>query len=230
MYYGELMIKDNVVGDGIGYVELVGLSGDDKSIVDAARVSFGKGAGHEFTDRDYRLLKYLLRMQHYSPFEHNQLRFRIKAPLFVHAHFVKHRVGVSINSQSGRYVEMDDEFYIPVRYRKQSESNKQASTDEEVGLCDIADDTYRKAISYSYTAYQHLLQLGVSKEQSRGILPLATYTSFICTFNLRSLLHFVELRSSADAQWETRQYSNAIKDIAAFHFPHTFRAIKELGQ
>lgn len=220
------MKLDNILGDGIGSIELLSVNGNDKSIVNAARVSFGKDeVNGEFTDKDAKLLKFLLSHEHGSPFEHNQLQFRIKAPLFVHSQWVKHRIGTSINSQSGRYVSVSEQFYIPVSFRSQSKSNRQASTDEPVSNPEQADIEYRNAITQCFAAYDRLLALGVAKEQARGVLAVSQYTNFIFTCNIRSLLHFLHLRNHKDAQWEMQQYARGLKEIAEQYFPYTFAAV-----
>ncbi len=223
-------MKIDPLGDGISSVELVGTYRTDKDIVNAARVSNGKEWDtSDFNDRDYRLLKYLLRHEHGSPFEHTFLQFRIKAPLFVHAHWVKHRIGTSLNTESGRYIDIHEEFYIPSVFRKQAESNKQASTDEVVANSDVARVIYDQAVKQSFDTYKYLLEMGVAREQARGVLPQSTYTSFVFTCNVRSLLHFLQLRTAEGAQYEIRQYANAISRLAEPAFPYTFKAVGELG-
>lgn len=223
-------MKIDPLGDGISSVELVGTYRTDKDIVNAARVSTGKEWDvSEFDEKDYRLLKYLLRHQHGSPFEHTFLQFRIKAPLFVHAQWVKHRIGTSINTESGRYTEIHEEFYIPTTFRKQSESNKQASTDEVIRNSDFARIIYEQSVRQAFDTYKYLLGMGAAREQARGVLPQSTYTSFVFTCNVRSLIHFLQLRTAEGAQYEIRQYANAISRLAEPAFPYTFKAISELG-
>lgn len=218
------------LGDNISSVELLGTFGNDKSIVNSARVSNGKDwETNEFTGKDYRLLKYLITHQHGSPFEHTTLQYRIKAPLFVHAQWVKHRAGTSINTQSGRYVEMEDQFYVPIQFRQQSTSNKQGSIDAPVKNADVVHVVYSQSIKYAYDSYQYLLDMGVAREQARGVLPKALYTQFVFTCNLRSLLHFLQLRTHEGAQYEIRRYADALARLAEPVFPHTFKALAESG-
>lgn len=220
----------NVLGDGIGSVEHISTHGSDKWIVNTARTSNGKEWDDgEFTDKDYRLLKYLLRHEHGSPFEHNQLVFHIKAPLYIHSQWVKHRIGTSINTKSGRYTPMGTEFYIPTTFRQQATENKQGSISTPIVYATDAHILYSTAIQQAVETYQSLLDLGVSKEIARGILPECTYTEFIFTCNLRSLLHFLHLRDDEHAQWEIQQYAKVLRQFAAEQFPHTFRAIDEIG-
>lgn len=217
------------LGDSIGSVELLRVSGNSKDVVNAARVSFGNDEiGGKFTDKDYRLLKYLLRHEHGSPFEHTLLQFRIVAPLFVHIHFLKHRAGVSINAQSGRYVEIEEVAYIPVSFRQQSPTNKQGSVNEPVEEQTKAQSIFRTTVAQAYEAYYDLLKIGVCKEQARAVLPQTIYTSFLVTCNVRSLLHFLHLREAGGAQWETRQYAKAIRQLSEPAFPEIFSVLSEL--
>lgn len=217
--------------DGIGSVALVQHVGDDKAIVNAARVSFGGDNSAPLNERDEKLIKYLLREKHGSPFEHNLLTFKIVCPIFVDRQMVRHRVGVSKNEISGRYVEVPERVYLPSQFRKQAKSNRQASVPDEAGVIDQgqARDLWTEAWRGAYEAYQRLLALGVTREQARGVLPLAMYTESYYTFNVRSLLHFLELRDHPGAQFETQLYAQALAELAEPLFPITFRAWRELN-
>lgn len=201
--------------DGISSVELVRVSGSDIDIVNAARVSYGKFVT-EMSDRDKKLIEFLVKHNHTSPFEHNQLSYRIKAPLFVARQWMRHRMH-SYNEISYRYVKAPVEFYIPHEWRYQDTQNKQASvgafTDEQLRT------QYIQAIEQSYKAYENLLEQGVGRELARGLLPLCTYTEFIFTSNLHALMHFLKLRLSAGAQHEIRSYAVCLLALAIPHFP-----------
>ncbi|MGB8367507.1 MAG: FAD-dependent thymidylate synthase [Candidatus Babeliales bacterium] len=201
--------------DEISSVALVRVSGSDVDVVNAARVSYGKVVT-TVKERDKKLIKFLLEHNHTSPFEHNQLSFRIKAPLFVVRQWMRHRMN-SYNEISYRYVKAPLEFYIPPKWRYQDTKNKQAS----IGSFD--NDTFKKQyqelIKKSIEAYEYLLDNGLCRELARGILPLCTYTQFIFTCNLHSLMHFMKLRLDAGAQYEIRQYSHALLALALPHFP-----------
>lgn len=216
--------------DDIGSVALVQHVGDDKSVVNAARVSFGGDNDAPLTERDEKLIKYLLREQHGSPFEHNLLTFKIVCPIFVDRQMVRHRVGVSKNEISGRYVEVGERVYVPRSFRRQAKSNRQASVADEAGEIDQqgAALVWQEAWQLAYAAYQRLLDLGVTREQARGVLPQAMYTESYYTFNLRSLLHFLALRDHPGAQFETQLYARALAELAEPLFPVTFRAWREL--
>ncbi|WP_272975969.1 FAD-dependent thymidylate synthase [Deinococcus geothermalis] len=217
------------LGDPIGSVALVQWAGDDKMIVNAARVSFGGDTKAPLNDRDERLIRYLLRHGHGSPFEHNLITFKIVCPIFVDRQLVRHRVGVSKNEISGRYVELAERNFTPASFRKQAPSNRQASVEDD-GTLDqaAAARVWEEAWQHAYRAYQDLLALGVTREQARGVLPLSLYTESYYTFNLRSLLHFLELRDHAGAQWETRRYARALAELAEPLFPVTFREWRAL--
>lgn len=220
-----------------GSVELLDKMGSDLTTVESARVSFLKGAS-ELGDREARLIKYLAEHEHTSPFRHAHLMFRFKAPLFVARQLWKHIVGIKPefdledrfsgfnggfvdtgwNEASGRYVELQDEFYVPATWRAQSSSNKQGSAgplDDQA----TAAAAYRHGLEAAYSAYQQLRELGVAKEQARVVLPQSIYTQWIWTGSLQAFLHVVDLRTKPDAQWETQQYGLAVRDIVAEYFP-----------
>lgn len=195
------------------------VAGTDQDIVDAARVSFDK-VGNTDTEANGKLIRYLLKHKHMSPFEHNMIKFRIKCPIFVDRQIVRHRIGISKNEISARYVEVKDEFYVPVSLRAQSKSNRQASVESDQ-LGDFVS-TYRLTCAAAVRSYHILLDGGVCREQARGVLPQAMYTTSIYTFNLRSLLHFIELRKHEGAQWEIQQYALAMQQLVKPSFPLVF--------
>ncbi len=220
-----------------GSVELLDKMGSDLTTVESARVSFLKGAT-DITEREVKLIKYLAEHEHTSPFRHAMLMFRFKAPLFVARQLWKHIVGISPefdledrfqgfsggvkdtgwNEASGRYVELQDEFYIPAIWRSQSSSNKQGSAGPLADQA-VAAAAYRQGLEAAYTAYQQLRELGVAKEQARVVLPQSIYTQWIWTGSLQAFLHVVDLRTKPDAQWETQQFGIAVRDIIVEHFP-----------
>lgn len=202
------------MGDGISSVALIRVSGSDLDVVNAARVSYGKVAT-ALTERDTKLIKFLMEHGHSSPFEHNQLSFRVKAPIFVTRQWMRHRLN-SYNEISYRYVKAPTEFYIPKHWRYQDKDNRQVSLgafDNEACMT-----TYKNLLIQSYQAYEQLLAAGVCREQARGVLPLCTYTEFIYTCNLKSLMHFLTLRLGKDAQKEIQAYAQALLELAEPHF------------
>ncbi|NRB21765.1 FAD-dependent thymidylate synthase [Candidatus Dependentiae bacterium] len=201
--------------DGIGSVELVRVSGSDVDVVNAARVSYGKFVT-EVSERDGKLIRYLIKHKHTSPFEHNQFSFRIKCPMFVARQWMRHRMN-SYNEISYRYVKAPLEFYVPPQWRGQDPKNRQASLGsfEDTQLI----ETYKKSIEVCVQTYEELLASGVCRELVRGVLPLCTYTQFIFTCNLQSLMHFMRLRLHEGAQYEIQMYARALLKLALPHFP-----------
>jgi thymidylate synthase (FAD) len=200
--------------DGISSIELVRVSGSDVDVVNAARVSYGKFVT-QVSEKDVNLIRFLMEHEHTSPFEHNQLSFRIKAPVFVVRQWMRHRMN-SYNEISYRYVKAPLEFYIPPHWRNQDPKNKQAS----VGA--FTDDAlraqYEHLIKTAVETYEIMLAQGVCRELARGVLPLCTYTQFIFTCNLHSLMHFMRLRLNSGAQYEIRMFAHGLLQLALPHF------------
>lgn len=208
-----------VTDDGRGWIELVdfmphpsmGVSGD-LAIVNAARTSFlGESKG---SDRDKKLLFYLLRHRHTSPFEMVEFKFRVRAPVVTWWQWARHRVW-NYNAQSGRYVPFEeDDFYMPDVWRLQSASNKQAS-EGEVDAGTSADLTAKLAAHYAqgFRLYQEALDTGVAREMARLFLPgFAVYYTWVVKVDAHNLMHFLRLRMADDAQYEIRVYARAIYD------------------
>jgi thymidylate synthase (FAD) len=206
--------------DGISSVQLIRVSGSDVDVVNAARVSYGKFV-NEISDRDVKLIEYLMQHNHTSPFEHNQLSFNIKCPLFVARQWMRHRMN-SYNEISYRYVKSALEFYVPQAWRYQDAKNKQASA----GSFENQDllDTYNQTIAQCVATYETLLEQGVCREIARAILPVATYTQFVFTCNLHSLMHFLKLRLHEGAQNEIQVYAQALLELALPYFPVSLQA------
>lgn len=195
-----------------GWLELQDVMGDDLAIVNAARVSFlGESKGAK---QDKKLLFYLLRHRHTSPFEQVEFKFRVRAPLVTWWQWVRHRTW-SFNAQSGRYTPFDEnDFYVPQVWRQQADDNKQASD----GVIDSAADARLLAeleahYERSYQLYSQALQAGVAREQARLFLPgFSVYYTWICKVDAHNLMHFLSLRMAPDAQEEIRVYAQAIYD------------------
>ena len=200
-----------------GFVELLDMmprpgsyTNCDMAIVNAARVSYlGASKGEE---ADKRLLFYLMRNRHTSPFEMVEFKFRVKAPLVVWWQWVRHRTW-SFNAQSGRYTSFDeDDFYLPTEWRLQSKSNKQASD----GLLDSGrayhwTETLGELYNLSYGLYERMLEDGISREMARLALPgFATYYTWVCKVDAHNLMNFIRLRMANDAQYEIRRYAEVI--------------------
>lgn len=210
-----------------GDVSLVNSMASDLSVVAAARVSNGVtlADASKGSDADQKLINYLMKHRHGTPFEHTAFTFHVKCPLFVAREWQRHRIG-SFNEVSGRYTEFEPEFYLPKNFRIPGKTNKQGSefpppTDiieawDELNSLDVQFITNK-----SYEVYKLLLVAGVAKEMARIVLPLNLYTQFYWTINARSLMNFLSLRTAEDAQWEIRQYANAIEDMFKQLMPMT---------
>jgi len=218
-----------------GYIELVDTLGDDLTPVNAARVSFG-GRSKEFTDKDKRLSKFLIKHKHFSPFRHQHAMMIIKAPEFVMRQWYKHVVGIETTSSSstkdhawneisGRYVEVE-EYYVPEVFRAQSDDNKQAS-EGEVELQEECLRTWNDSIEHAKIFYDGLLRRGVAKEQARIVLPLSQYTKVWWTASFQSVMNFIELRDEPTAQVEIQEYARALKKIMLEVFPETTKLWSE---
>jgi thymidylate synthase (FAD) len=206
--------------DNISSLALIRISGSDLDVVNAARVSHGK-ISTQLSERDKKLIEFLAMHDHTSPFEHNQLSFRVKAPIFVVRQWMRHRMN-SYNEISYRYVKAPIEFYVPLYWRNQDTRNHQSS----VGAFDNEQllTTYKNSIAQAVQAYEQLLEQGVAREQARALLPVCTYTEFIFTCNLHSLVNFLRLRLPADAQYEIRCYAQGMLELAQPHFPASLQA------
>ena len=218
------------LNDDIGFVKLMQHVGDDLSIVNSARVCYNDKSD-SINDKDRKLIKFLLDNKHETPLEHNSMTFLVKCPLFVARQWHRHRIGISINEVSGRYTVVPDEIYVPSaifkEFRIASKSNKQVSELDSLDTIDQEScrEIYAKSTSQAFEAYHQLIAHGVAREQARAVLPLATYTQFYWTCNLRSLLHFINLRDHKDAQWEIQQYAKNMLEQAKDIFPETINIL-----
>ena len=212
-----------------GFIEVIDTLGDDLTVVNSARVSFGKRK-EKFDKSDERLVRYLAKYKHYSPFRHLQIQFHVKAPEFVMRQWYKHVVGIETTSNSstkdhawneisGRYVEVED-FYTPEIFRKQSEDNKQA-TEGAIEEQMHAQTLWGVAMFNAKKYYNDLLDLGVGKEQARAILPLNQYTEVYWTASFQAVMNFIELRNEKTSQWEIQQYAKSMLDLMHESFPKT---------
>ncbi len=212
-----------------GFIEVIDKLGSDLTVVNSARVSFGKRK-ETFDSSDRKLVKFLAKNKHWSPFRHMMVQFHVKAPEFVMRQWYKHVVGIETSSSSsakdhawneisGRYVPVSD-FYIPVNWRKQSENNKQAS-EGSIEDQNSANEIFNSAMNDILNSYQKLLDLGVAKEQARMLLPLNQYTEVYWTASFQAIMNFIDLRDEATAQWEIREYAIAMKELMYNIYPET---------
>jgi thymidylate synthase (FAD) len=210
-----------------GFVELQDMMGDDRAIVNAARVSYLSDSKGD--ERDKKLLRYLYTHDHGTPFEMAVFKFRVKAPEIVFRQWVRHRIG-SFNVQSRRYTAVEEnDFHAPVAWRLQSEVNRQGS-DGILGVVDSSILTGRLLYIYDecWQRYEEALALGVAREQARLFLPgFAVYSTFVWTVNARSLMNFLRLRLGEDAQWEIQEYARAVWTIFKERLPWTAEIFKE---
>ena len=211
----------NSVKDDIGSVQLVQHMGSDKTIVNAARVSFGVQK-EQLNEKDTRLIKYLIDHKHTSTLEHNIATFKFCVPMFVRSQHMRHRTW-SYNEISRRYTDKDMQFYCPVYFRTQHKSNRQASNIDATIDPQIYGTTTSKFIQdhsqASLEAYNDLISKGVCREQARMILPQNLYTEYYGTTNLCNLYKFIHLRLHEGAQWEIQQVAKACLEIAKEIWP-----------
>jgi len=207
-------------------VELLHVMGDDLMVVNAARVSFAKEST-EFKEQDTKLVNYLAKHNHISPFFHPQIQFRIKMPIFVAREWYRHQIGFSRNEVSRRYVSDMPECWTPelTDFREKDAKIKQGSKDTPIELADVAQNLYATSTRISLEAYDELLKLGVAPEVARTVLPQSMYTEFIETGSLAAYSRLYKLRTSPDAQREIQKYANEIGKLLEEKFPVSWKAL-----
>ena len=212
-----------------GFVRLIDYMGDDSAIVQAARVSYGKGTKSISNDRG--LLRYLIRNRHTSPFEMNEIKLHVKMPIFVARQWIRHRTA-NVNEISARYSILDKEFYLPSPkdMAVQSENNKQGRgnvLDSEHAA--LALELLKKDALGAYETYETLLgdEFGLARELARMNLPVNWYTQWYWKIDLHNLLHFLSLRMDAHAQYEIRVFADAIGSLVADWVPLVWEAFQD---
>jgi len=213
-----------------GFVRYVDHMGSDERIVEAARLSYKSPS--KGIEADKKLLEYLWKNKHTSPFEMCKVTLNIKMPIFVMRQYVRHRMQ-NLNEVSARYTELPDEFYIPKNWRKQDNKNKQGSIDEgdwnpllvdKSGICcgdGSATGWLEAHCRNAYYLYQEMLKAGIAREMARMVLPVNIYTEIYSCWDIKNLLHFITLRDDSHAQAEIQEYGKAIKAIISELFPFT---------
>jgi len=236
MYNKSIKLYD----DNIGRVDYVNHMGDDLTVVNSARVSFGVEK-NELDQKDKRLINYLINHKHTSTLEHNVVTFRFIVPLFVRSQHHRHRTW-SYNEISRRYTDVNIQFYEPTQFRTQHKSNRQASNDnmliDPVIIPDLSDSDFGVTASamvsqhhqHCLTFYEKLINCGVCREQARGVLPQNLYTEYYGTVNLSNLLKFIELRTHEGAQWEIRKVAEACLEMVTDLFPETVGAYRRVNK
>jgi len=231
------MIKSDVLDKG--FIEVIDSLGDDLTVVNSARVSFGKRK-EVYDKTDERLVRYLAKYKHFSPFRHLQVQFHVKAPEFVMRQWYKHVVGIETTSNSsakdhawneisGRYVPVSD-YYEPSVWRKQSDDNKQASEG-------VLDDLQQKRMTDAYNdlmrkvrmTYDKMVKAGMAKEQARIILPLNQYTEVYWTASFQAVMNFIELRNEKTSQIEIQEYAKVMLEQMKEVFPKTTKIWSEVN-
>ena len=232
------------------YVTLIDHMGDDLSVVNAARVSFGKRVELDLSqyddveyegcftqipilqDRDIKLIKYLAKHNHWSPFGHASMQFHIKAPVFVARQLIKHQVGLVWNEVSRRYVNNEPEFYTPEVWRASAENKKQGSSDEEININPSTGsgpqmvDDYQQVLKSAKWTYEHLLELGVCPEQARMVLPQSMMTEWYWSGTLYAFANICNLRCKPEVQLETQMIAKEIDIQSGILFPVSWEALR----
>ena len=202
-------------------VKLIDYMGSDLSVVNAARVSFAKEHKELDGEKDERLIKYLARHDHWSPFGHASLQFHIKAPIFVARQLVKHQVGLVWNEVSRRYVDDEPEFYIPDVWRLRADDKKQGSSEETI------EYNINGSIEFVKTTYDNLLASGVAPEMARMVLPQNLYTEWYWSGTLMAFARVCNLRCAPDTQAETRIIADKINEETKNRFPISWKYLTE---
>jgi thymidylate synthase (FAD) len=235
-------MNENLIGTSVkvddGLVTLSDHMGNDLSVVNAARVSFGKRKT-ELDEKDAKLIAYLAKHKHMSPFRHVQFSFTLEGiSEVVCRQLYKHQVGCAFtsgefreaatvwNEVSGRYIEFTPEFHVPTAFRKQHKSNKQASVEGEIiEQNSEAQKLYLETLEQSFVAYQKLLDMGVCKEQARMVMPVSFKNSLVWTASLEATVNFIRLRDHDGAQLEIRNLARAIHKLIEPLCSHSIRAL-----
>lgn len=214
-----------------GFVRLDDAMASDLSVVNSARVSFGRRK-EEMDDSDAGLVRFLMRDRHGTPFEHNAFRFHIRAPIFVAREWFRHRVG-SFNEFSMRYARATDDFYVPEPDDVRTQVGKPGAYSFEPVPPELAERTreeLQRVYEVAYAAYERLVEAGVARELARAAIPVGAYTEFYWTVNARSLMNFISLRNAESAQREIRKYAEACETFLAERMPVTYEAFVSGGR
>jgi thymidylate synthase (FAD) len=227
-----------IYDDNVGRVDYISHMGNDLTVVNSARVSFGVQKP-KLDDRDIKLIKYLIKHKHTSTLEHCVATFKFTVPLFVRSQHHRHRTW-SYNEISRRYTDKNFQFYLPHQFRTQHKSNRQASNEKELinPICipDMSDsgcgvsysDFLKLHVDNSLSLYNKMLTVGICREQARMALPQNLYTEYYGTCSLLNGLKFIDLRTHEGAQWEIQKVADAMLKIFEELYPRTIEAYKEM--
>lgn len=215
-----------------GYIKLRDHMGGDIDIVNAARISFNQ-TSTELFEGDEKLINFLMRERHGTPFEMVDLKFEVRAPIFVFREWHRHRIA-SINEMSGRYTELERLFYVPHRDQIREQKGKPgAYFYERVESEELAGNTQAAIYEASYKAfdaYEGMLRDGIAKEVARIVLPVNTYSKMVWKCNLRAAMNFLSLRNHPHAQWEIRQYAEAMEKLIMSVAPVAMERFVQYGR
>ena len=195
--------------------------GDDLTVVNAARVSFGKKK-KIFEQSDIKFIRFLARENHWSPFGHASMQFHIKAPMFVARQLVKHQVGLVWNEISRRYVDDDPEFYVPDEWRLRAKDKKQGSSHETI------EYNLGSTLEFVKTTYKNMLKSNIAPEMARMILPQNLYTEWYWSGTLMAFARVCNLRCAKDTQYETQLIANKINDYGHALFPASWPELRNI--
>lgn len=242
----------SVITNDICRVELLAAYGSDLDVVNAARVSFNKESEWEvfrsfnpdyngglggwdyiptfnLKEADKKLIAYLAKHNHFTPFTHCFLKFRITVPVPIARQLMKSTVGLSVNEESRRYVSYTPEVHLPTKWRKKAANKKQGSMDEEAEFPEEVQEDYKIAVEMCVDLYEDLIKRGVCEEQARFVLPQGAMVSFIWSGTLYAFARVCKLRCAKDAQYETQQVANRIKSALTSSFPVSTSALLDGG-
>jgi thymidylate synthase (FAD) len=211
-------------------VELLDHMGDDRSVVNAARVSFDKESELEFdwnwapilSEKDAKLIHYLAKHKHWTPFAHTALKFRVTMPIYVARQLAKHQIGGVVNEVSRRYVSTAPVLDVPTKWRKAAENVKQGSSDE---LVNVDQEHINQLMDQCLATYDYLIESGVCPEQARAVIPICSETTWIWTGSLVFFARVCKLRLDSHAQKETRDVVERINQLIEPLFPTSWAAL-----
>lgn len=209
-----------------GFVRLVDVMGDDSSIVQAARVSYGKGT--KSVSEDEGLIRYLMRHKHSTPFEMVEFKFHCRMPIFVARQWIRHRTA-NVNELSGRYSEMPDWFYepSPEMCTTQSAQNRQGGSGEQIADPEAAAASFKQLQDTAYSQYEGYLESNMRRELARVNLPVSLYTEWYWKIDLHNLFHFLKLRLDTHAQYEIRVFAEAMGELVKERVPLAWKAFDD---
>lgn len=209
-----------------GFVRVVDKMGTDCTIVNAARISFGKSVS-EMSDKDVKLINYLAKNKHWTPFAHAQITYHIKMPIFVARQFMKSNVGIVYNEISRRYVDDPPEFFVPEEWRERPDKSIKQGSGSKIDnersklVEDLANDVNKLAMFH----YEKLIDLDVAPEMARMVLPVSMYTEVWATMSLQAAARIVKLRKDPHAQLEIQEYAKAMDQLTNPLFPVSWNAL-----